>query len=434
MCAGARSVGACYPAPVPTPTSLVVKLLLVACLIWHALAVMSAWRDTLRDTSARDFASYYYAEKVALAGGDPYDKAQLADAAQDDGTRRGVHPFFYPPPYLLTMVWVQPLSLVTAYRAWFWADELFALLSMWVLWRWWRPLGPSVGVAIAGLIALMTAWPNNHEMGQMNWPVVLIVLLGLREVERGRDGLGGALVGLACMMKMSPALFVAWWLLHRRWRPAAAAVATAVVLSVAALAVVPFGIQLRFFTEVLPAFSSGRYNGLGVGINLFGNHSIPNLFDGMYPAGPAHLVLSDTARALSQGTALLVVGLLGWALRSRPSDELTLAGQVGAITAAMLLIPVITYEHHLVWLIPAAVASVAGIASKRLHVAWAVPVALAIGVACFDLAVLKRQSLALTDTNLVLSVLIRELKFASIVVLWLSCLRLVRSAGASASA
>jgi hypothetical protein len=211
-------------------------------------------------------------------------------------------------------------------------------------------------------------------------------------------------------------------------------VATAVVLSVAALAVVPFGIQLRFFTEVLPAFSSGRYNGLGVGINLFGNHSIPNLYDAIYPAGPMHLVLSDTARTLSQGTALLLVGLSAWALRSRPSDELTLAGQVGAITAAMLLIPVITYEHHLVWLIPAAVASVAGIASKRLHVAWAVPVALAIGVACFDLAVLKRQSLALTDTNLVLSVLIRELKFASIVVLWLSCLRLVRSAGAPASA
>lgn len=407
--------------------SPVVKLLLAACLIWHALGLWPAWQSASRDHSGRDFASYYYAEQVALDGGDPYDKAQLAQAAQDDGTRRGVHPFFYPPPYLLTMLWVSPLSLGSAYRAWFWLDELFALLSVVVLWRWWRPLGPSVGVVLAGAMALLTAWPNNHAMGQMNWPVVLVVLLGLREAERGREVWGGALVGLGCMMKMSPALFVAWWLLHRRWRAAGAAVGAAVVLSLLALPVVAWPVQLRFFTEVLPAFGSGRYNGLGVGIHLFGNHSIPNLYDAMFPAGPMHLVLSDTARHLSTATTVAVVAGLGWALRQRPADGLTVAAHVGAITTTMLLLPVITYEHHLVWLLPAAAASVAGIASRRLHAAWAVPVVLALGLACFDLDILKRTSLSLTDSHPALAVGLRELKFGAIVALWAASLAVVRS-------
>jgi alpha-1,2-mannosyltransferase len=416
---------------IPRPIAVA---LVAAALAWHALALFADWRQGAREQHGRDFASYYYAVDVALHGGDPYDKAQLGAAARDDATRKGVHPFFYPPPYLLTMLWVAPLDLVTAYRAWFWLDEAFGLLAVLALWWWWRPLGPAVGATLAASVALLTALPNNHLMGQMNLPVVLLVVLGLHAADRRRDVLGGVLVGAACMMKMSPAFFVAWWLLRGRFRPAAAAVATAVVLTLLSLPVVGAAHQLRFYTEVLPAFGSGRYNGLSVGIDIFGNHSLPNLYDELFPAGAGHLVLSDTARALTTATLLAVVALTAALLRRRPADGLAEAGQVGAVAAAMLLVPVFTYEHHLVWLWPAAAAVTAALAQSRLGTAWAVPVGLALAVWCFDLATMKEMALSIDDTRPVLAWLLRESKLGAVLVLYAAAIAVGRSVPGSTAA
>ena len=404
-----------------------VGLLVVACLAWHALAVLDAWRDAWKDRTGRDFASYHYAVEVARGGGDPYDVEALGEAARADGARAGVHPFFYPPPFLLPMAWVAPLDLVTAYRAWFWLDEVFALAAFAVLAAWWRPLGPVVGPSVAAALAALTAIPNNHVMGQMNLPVVLLVWLGAARAERGRDVQAGVMLGAACMMKMSPALLVALWLLHRRWRAVAAAVATALVLEAAALAVVPPASHLRFYAEVLPGFASGRYNGLGVGIDLYGNHSLPNVWDALFPAGGRHLVLSETARALSTASSLLLVGGLGVALRRPGPDALARAGAFAAVGVTMLLVPVFTYEHHLVWATPAVVAATAAVARGRLAPGWAAPLGLATAVWAFDLAALKRVALWIEAEAPFAAAAIRESKMVALLVLLAAAVTLART-------
>lgn len=394
------------------------------CVAWHAMDVSDAWTKAKRSRTGADFASYHYAVQVAADGGDPYDKAQLGKAARADGTRKGVHPFFYPPPYLATMAWVRPLGLVDAYRTWFWLDEAFAVLCVVLLGLWWRELGTAVPVVLFAAMAAFTGWTDNHVMGQVNWPVLALALGGVWAASRDRGALvvlGGVLVGTACMMKMSPALFVAWWLLHRRWRPAAAAVATAVVWTLVSLPFVGPEGQWRFYTEVLPAFSSGRYNGLGVGIDLFGNHSIPNLWDTAFPAGKHHLILSDAARRGSQVSALALVGLIAFALRRAPADALGLALHVGTIGAAMLLIPVFTYEHHLVWLLPGVVAAVAACRAGRLGRAWWLPVAAGAAVWAYRLASMKMVYLSIRAEQPVAAFLLREAKFASIVVIGVAC-------------
>ena len=85
---------------------------------WHVLAVLSpAWVSAAREDRGRDFASYYYAVQVAAHGADPYDKRALSDAAREDGTRRGVHPFLYAPPFLLTMAWLLGTAVMSAKQA-----------------------------------------------------------------------------------------------------------------------------------------------------------------------------------------------------------------------------------------------------------------------------------------------------------------------------
>lgn len=375
------------------PASALVGLAVCAAVIWHVLSILTpAWVQVSNTPNGRDFASYYYAARVGTEGGDPYDRRALNAAARVDGIRAGVHPFFYPPPFVAGTAWLAWFDLHSAYKLWFWLDELSAVLAMLALWIWWRELDPLAPAAIAVLLALMTAVPNNHAMGQANLGVLALLLLGLLAEDRKRPVIGGVFVGMACMAKMSPALFVAWWLLRRRWVAASTACLTAVVLSVASLSVVGWADQLRFYTEILPKFASGDYNGLSIPIDLFGNHSIPNLFHQLWPSqGRA---LSSTAALGSRVFSLGMVTGLGLLYGIRPpiEDRWTVAGQAASVAVAMLLIPVYTYEHHLVWALPAAVLAVLAASSGRLPWPLVIVAGISVSVLAFDLQGLKAAS------------------------------------------
>ena len=72
----------------------------------------------------------------------------------------------------------------------------------------------------------------------MVWGVMLAEWQGANK----RQWAGGALVGLACMMKMSPALLVLWWMVRKAWKPVFGAIAAAIISSVLVL---PFvGLEL----------------------------------------------------------------------------------------------------------------------------------------------------------------------------------------------
>ena len=100
------------------------------------VGVWPAWERVKNRKDAADFATYYYATQVAFAGGDPYRTKSLSRAARKDLTRKSVHPYFYPPPFVLGMAWTQPLDLKTAYHAWFWFNQLCLLATLWIFWKW----------------------------------------------------------------------------------------------------------------------------------------------------------------------------------------------------------------------------------------------------------------------------------------------------------
>jgi alpha-1,2-mannosyltransferase len=400
------------------------RFLLALAVTWHVFAVgVGGWSQTLEADRARDFASYFYAVQVAADGGDPYDTAALSEAARDDGTRKGVHPFLYAPPFLLGMSWALTSDLGGAYRLWFWMDEMFAIAAMLVLWRWWRPVSRDLGVVLALLFAAMTAVPNNHVMGQANFPGLLLSLLGLWAVDRDRPGLGGFLVGTAAMLKMSPALFLVLFALRGQWRAVAAAIGAAVWWSVAALPLAGPAVQLRFYTQVLPSFSTGYYNGLAVPIDLFGNHSWPDVLNSAMP-GRGH-TLSTPARFWTLvGTVLPIsasVLLFPRSALPEASDPLVRAAQVAYFGVLLLLIPVYTYEHHLVFALPAALVAVEAARAGRLSRPLLGVAAFAVAVLLVDLQLLKGIWEGLPAAFRGPGVLIRESKFLSLVGLLLLC-------------
>jgi hypothetical protein len=400
------------------------RFLLVLAVVWHALAVgIGGFSRTLEADAARDFASYFYAAKVAAKGQDPYDTETLSEAARDDGTRRGVHPFLYAPPFLIGMSWVLTSELTTAYRLWFWMDELFALAAMLVLWRWWRPISRDLALVLALLFAAMSAVPNNHVMGQANFPGLFLSLLGLWAIDRDRPGLGGFLVGTAAMLKMSPALFLVLFVVRGQWRAVGAAIGAALFWSVAALPLAGPSVQLRFYTQVLPTFSTGYYNGLTVPIGLFGNHSWPDVLNSLMP-GRAH-TLSTPARFWSLvGTVLPIsAAFLLFPRSDRPeaADPLVRAAQVAYFGVLLLLIPVYTYEHHLVFALPAAVVAVEAARAGRLSRPLLGVAALSVAVLLCDLQLLKGIWEGLPPAFKGPGVVVREAKFLALVGLLVLC-------------
>jgi alpha-1,2-mannosyltransferase len=259
----------------------------------------------------------------------------------------------------------------------------------------------------------MTAIPNNHAMGQANFPGLLLALAGLWQTDRGRPEVGGVLMGIACMLKMSPALFVLLWLVRRQWLAAGVAVLTGALLSVLVLPIAGIAVQWRFYTEILPTFSSGWYNGLSVPIGIFGNHSIPAWLNDVFPSG-GH-VLSPTAQALSTVLGLGTLAVTLWSFRGGlPPDPLARAAQAACVGVVLLLLPVYTYEHHLVFALPAAVLSIVATARGRLP-GWAAGVAgTSVAVLLVDLQALRSWSEDLPPFLRVVGMVLRELKFLSL--------------------
>ncbi|MEY3213139.1 MAG: hypothetical protein RIT28_3620, partial [Pseudomonadota bacterium] len=332
-----------------------------------------------------------------------------------EGTRKTVHPYFYPPPFLLTMLWVLPLKLNAAYRLWFWADSAFFVGAVVAA---LRLIGPSPAAiwALAGLLVAFTPLRNNHLMGQANLPVLALMTAGLAAAEgpRRRELLGGALVGVAAMMKMSPGLLVAWWLARGRWRAATAACVAAVLLTLLTLPLLGPALQLHFYRDVLPGFGSGDYHGLKVPLTLFGNHSLPNLWAQVFPAKDG---LSSAARLASSVTNLGLVAA-GFAALRAPKDGLAVANAVGALSCLMVIVPAYAYEHHLTFLIPAILASAAALGAGRLpRLAWG-PWLLTFALLCAPLTALKEQAGQSGD---VAAFLLQEMKTLAVLLLGALC-------------
>ena len=172
------------------------RLFVVVALVLFALVaqVLPAWSKVSGTKNARDYATYHYAVQEAFSGGDPYVKRSLSRRAKDEGTRKSVHPYFYPPPFLLLMVWAVPLTLEQGYRLFFLMNQAVLLGALWCMRRWFAPSA----VVLAFVAATLSPIADSAKMGQANLLVLLFAIVGLWRLR-------GGVLSIAAMSKMSPA-------------------------------------------------------------------------------------------------------------------------------------------------------------------------------------------------------------------------------------
>jgi hypothetical protein len=363
----------------------------------------------------RDFPSFYYAARAAFVEGrSPYDQVFLESLGQ--GAR--VFPFIYTPPSLILLA---PLALLPYELARLAFVALNHLLVLVLLGGTLFPLLRLRAEAQAAVIAFGIAYFLNFQPlfvqfshGQVNLLLAVLMLFAWLALQRGRDGLAGTALGFAVALKTYPLLLLGFLVIHRRWRAIAWTVATVVVLCLVSVAVLPRAAWEDWSREVAPAAGYGAFD------IPADNRALRWPGGVMSPAGVENQsVNGQLARLFTENKAqrpIAVMPGVGRGLTYAVNIALVLASAFVVFQAwrrgahdvdglmcltlfLMYLAAPISWEHHLVYLLPAI---------------------LVVGVWCFELPTLQVPALAvwLGSAMLVAAPFLLRVKLAGVLGLW----------------
>jgi alpha-1,2-mannosyltransferase len=309
---------------------------------WHLVTLVVLWAGALAGHiwygnrhHFFDLGIYYRAVRWWADGHTVYSYSQ-PDKVE------GTLGFTYPPFAALLLRPLADLSLVAA-QAVFCTVSIAALVA--TVWFLVAPVAARLGyptwfgVALAlPLVSWLEPVRETFSFGQINFIVTALVVLDLLVAVPRRSRLAGVGIGLAAAIKLTPAIFILYLLLTRRWRPAVTAAVTAVAATLAGAAVMWHDTWL-FWTDLL-----WRPDRIGRGDRVQNQSLMGTL---------ARLAKPDDVNMWLW--AVLVALIIGYGLwRARAAalagDEvagLTLTGLVGC------LISPVTWSHHLQWFIPA---------------------------------------------------------------------------------
>jgi alpha-1,2-mannosyltransferase len=303
--------------------------------LWVAAIAAHLWYGNRHDFY--DLHIYQRAMRWWGAGNPLYEYSQ-PDAVQ------GALGYTYPPFAALVM---RPLAWLSAGVG----EALFTAASVAVLavTTWWllapvarrRGWSPALAVAVAlPLVSWLEPVRETITFGQVNLLLVGLVLADLLVALPRGSRWAGIGIGLATAVKLTPAIFIVYLLLTRRWRAAGTAVAAAAGATLLAVAVAPAD-SWDFWSRAL--WQTGRVGQLDRTANQSLLGSLARLVAPDEPSRVVWLLL-----------ALAVAGYGLWrarsaALRGGEVTGLTLTGLVGGLCSP------VTWSHHLYWFAPALV-------------------------------------------------------------------------------
>ncbi len=220
---------------------------------------------------------------------------------------------------------------------------------------------------------------NDLDDGGPHLILLGILSAGIYAIWIGREWLGAALVGLGIVLKITPALFVLLFLWKRQWRLASYTLLATVLWIVlpvfymgpiswwehhtewtknVMLSVLDRQVEGRQENELQKANLSLRHTMLRYLVTYPQTHRLRQVDPGYRP------VLDLPSPVANAIVGVAAIGLLGLFVRSGrrefqgPGDPRWAQECAGTLMLALFLSP-ITWDQHLVWMIPAAVVVVA---------------------------------------------------------------------------
>ncbi|MBI3407731.1 MAG: DUF2029 domain-containing protein [Planctomycetes bacterium] len=281
----------------------------------------------------------------------------------------------FPCPPIMALI-LAPLTLVPHGMAaviWFTVKAAMALACIYLVFAMVedseRPF-PFWGKVLT-LILSARAFQGDLVHGNVNLLILMLVIAALFAFTRGRDVTAGLTLGLAIACKLTPALFVPYFLWKRAWRTAAA---TFVGLALFAL-VVPslFGTWSDNWSNLSSWYAHMAQPFLTKGDVLYSKHtnqSLPAVAERLLTRSPSFTHYEDGAYQpleyhnfadldprfvdwLVRGVMILFALAVMWTCRTPLSQRRAwpMAAEFGVILIGMLLFSERTWKHHCVTLL-----------------------------------------------------------------------------------
>lgn len=279
--------------PRSLPLRMAVVAILIAALAWTAIQLTDTGTISLA-WSNRDFANYWIAARMALAG-DVTDlfapqPVYFAHMSAVFGPDYPWHNWSYPPHYLLTVLPVGLLGYKPALVAYLLATFLILCGSI-------RLLAPQADHR--QFLLLMPAIVANALAAQNGFFTAALLLSGLA-ARYDRPILAGVCIGLLTIKPQLGVLLPLLLVFERRWMVFATAAATTLLLVAISVAVFGLSSWRGYLEHVVPYQASVMREGTGIFL-----HMMPSMFGSMrslgFPTDPAlaaHLLLAVAALAL----------------------------------------------------------------------------------------------------------------------------------------
>ncbi len=304
------------------------------------MAVAATWAfERIRDVYPVDWAVYRYGSAAAWRGVDLYASNLHGPHIADEGL-----PFTYT-PFGALVLWPTNLG---SQQVGFWAWSIVSMLALLaviamvvpsdVRQRWIVVFG------VASLACATIMVYAHFFFGQINILLMLLVIADLArrdDTTFGRRVPRGLLIGLAAAIKLTPGLFIVYLAVARQWRMFWWSVAGCFGAFALAFVVRP-SLTIAFVTHGVWHLTDKV--ALGTKFATSGNNSIQGVLAAVGDwTRPLALVLTAVAA---------IVGLL-LARRAATHSGLLAGGLIIGMTAT--LISPISWVHHWVYLVPAAV-------------------------------------------------------------------------------
>ncbi len=336
-------------------------------MIVAAIGALAYLRLALLDVLAIEVPSdlrVNYIGALALREGlNPYDNAVALQVAGREaipyvGTRLWAM-VTNPPSAMLYFAPYSSMPLAAA-RLVFLAVNHLALLATAVLtWRLVRPaLPPAVWLGLVlGVVTLLDPFLLAFRLGQVDLIIGLALAAAAYRLRNGDDAWGGALIGLAAILKIAPGLLALYLLWRGRWRALAGLAAIVGAAGALSLALAGLEVWQYYLTVRLPDLLAGSA--------LFNNLSLPGLILRVF-MGPelaqGYLDMQPDiplARLLIAVALLAAIGVTAGALGRTTRTGRSFVLEFSLAVVAALVVSGVTWPHYLAWLLPLVGLSVA---------------------------------------------------------------------------
>lgn len=397
-----------------------------------ALLVAFLWLNMVR--RAMKGSGSQYDDFTLFARDLLFDRTNVYALYPDWNTITKYPPFF---AFLLAPVALFPDWLGAS--IWFWVSLVLAVAATVLAVRLSddgsarRPLARAFFVlpflAVAGIVV------SNLETAQVNIAILFLTVWGLAFWRQRMDWTAGGLIGVAAAIKLTPGIFLPYFLWKRSWK-AAAGIVTGLVLCwfvVQPIVLGPefFGIVMRSWTGEIRPFLERGVIAEGIGGFRHTNQSLAAALGRFLTDVPAdagrgvgfsvNVASLDPGivRGIVRGIQVAILVALAWLCRT-PTDDRTRIGhalEFSLVLAAPIFLTPIAWINHYVallvgfaaavywvrtrpaglperrWLLGAAIAAAVLLATSisRLALAWSLPLLGAALLSAATAAALRRE-------------------------------------------